>query len=283
MRLFYMLLAGVLLAVPVRAQVIPALPAEQVRLEAIYRLTYRPDSAAPATRSEMMRLQVGSQVSRFESLTAVRGDSAVFAQAKAAFDQAKAGGTVPTLKIEGSYRTKFRGQAIFKMPASRQVVVTEKLERLPYAYLEPDAPAWTIGSATATVAGYTCQRATATWAGRRWEAWFTREVPVPDGPYKFYGLPGLVVQVADSRQHYVFELAKLRQLTAPVALELPAAETKPIGKAAFQKAQADYSNSATERMLASGNLRFNTPEEEAKFRQQARERAKRPTNPIELW
>jgi hypothetical protein len=35
-------------------------------------------------------------------------------------------------------------------------------------------------------------------------------------------------------------------------------------------------------MLASGNIRFNTPEEETAFRQKARERAKRPTNPIEL-
>ena len=282
MRLSYLLLAGSLLAAPARAQTVPGLPTDQVRLEAIYRLTYRPDSTAPATRSELMRLQLGSKVSRFESLTAVRGDSALKAQFDASIAQSKATGTVPTIKMEASYVSRFRGQAIFKVPAGRQVVTTDKIEQVPYVYTESSGPVWAIGTGTTTVAGYACQHATTAWGGRTWEAWFTREVPIADGPYKFYGLPGLIVQVIDTRQHYTYTLAKLRQLPAPAPLELPDAKSKPIAKAEFLQAKADNARSTADRLLASGNIRFNTPEEEASFRQKARERAKRPTNPIEL-
>lgn len=33
------------------------------------------------------------------------------------------------------------------------------------------------------------QKATCDFAGRKWIAWFTTEIPIQDGPYKFYGLP----------------------------------------------------------------------------------------------
>ena len=134
----------------------------------------------------------------------------------------------------------------------------------------------------ATVAGYDCQRATAVFGGRTWEAWFAREVPIPEGPYKFYGLPGLIVKVADIRGQFAFELIKLRQVPKPLPLGLPEAGAKPVTKAEFTKGKMAYASSQTAQMLASGNIRFNTSGDEEKFRQNTRNNAKKPTNPIEL-
>lgn len=271
-----------LLATTAQAQLAPPLSPDQARLECFYRLTYRPDSTAPATRTETMRLQVGSKWSRFESLTALRGDSMLTATVTAAEAQAKATGTTPTINMDGTYRSGFRGQVIFKTPTALQVLVTDKMGTVPYTYTEPVPVAWAIGTATTTLAGYACQQATATWGGRTWQAWFTREVPVADGPYKFYGLPGLIVQVADTRQHYVYELVALRPLLAPVALMLPNPKAQAIAKDKFVAGKAAYTRNAMAQMLASGNVRFKTTEEEAQAQQKARERAKRPTNPVEL-
>jgi hypothetical protein len=131
MRSFCFLLAGTLLAAFARAQTVPALPADQARLECLYTFTYRLDSTAAATRTETMRLRVGSKLSRFESLNALRGDSlgeAAFAAAKL---QSAGSGTIPTIDLKGlnnpAFRSSFRGQIIYKVPTSKQVVVTDKI------------------------------------------------------------------------------------------------------------------------------------------------------------
>jgi GLPGLI family protein len=275
------------LATAAQAQLAPPLPPDHARIECFYSLTYRLDSTAAATRTETMRLQLGSKWSRFESLNALRGDSILMAAITAGQAQAKAAGSMPTLDMGAMsmntvYRSGFRGQTIFKTPTTKQVQVADLIGTVHYAYTEPSPPAWAIGTATATIAGYACQQATANWGGRTWQAWFTREVPVADGPYKFYGLPGLIVKVGDTRQHYVYELVALRRPPSPVAMKLPDSAAKPIAKDQFVTSKAAYARNALEQMMASGNIRFNTPEEEAQAKQKARERAKRPTNPVEL-
>ena len=286
MHLRYLLLAGSLLALSAHAQTVPPLPADQVRLEAIYRLTYRTDSTAPATRSDVMRLQIGSKASRFESMNAVRGDSAMEAAFKTAQSQAVTNGSTGIISIgkvdANAFRTSFR-EVIFKIPAAKQLVFRDRIGLGKFAYAEPLGQlTWAVSPTTATIAGYTCQRATTTYAGRHWEAWFTREIPVPEGPYKFYGLPGLIVKLADIGANYTYELARLRQLPSPIPLKLPEESAKPISKAEFLAGKATDARAGLEQMLANGNIRFKTPEEETAFRQKARERAKRPTNPIEL-
>jgi len=42
------------------------------------------------------------------------------------------------------------------------------------------------------------------YGGRRWEAWFAPDLPIPIGPYKFYGLPGLIVNIKDSSGTWAF-------------------------------------------------------------------------------
>ena len=120
---------------------------------------------------------------------------------------------------------------------------------------------WIITPTTATIAGYACQRATTIFGGRTWEAWFTRTVPIADGPYKFYGLPGFIVQVADTRGHFVFELTKLRQLASPMPIALPEMGAKFTAKADFVRGKAEYDRTALAQMIANGNIRFTSPED----------------------
>lgn len=54
---------------------------------------------------------------------------------------------------------------------------------------------WTITKNTKKVMGYICQEATGEFRGRSYKAYFLKEIPFSDGPFKFDGLPGLILEV----------------------------------------------------------------------------------------
>ena len=70
-------------------------------------------------------------------------------------------------------------------------------------YEEPAAKfAWELLPETDSVGGYLCQKAETEYKGRNYEAWFCPEIPIDAGPYKFRGLPGLILKVEDKAGDY---------------------------------------------------------------------------------
>lgn len=63
------------------------------------------------------------------------------------------------------------------------------------------------------ILGYLCQKAVCRFQGRNYTAWFTLDIPINDGPYKFYGLPGLILKIEDSEKLFQFTAIGLEQLT----------------------------------------------------------------------
>ena len=68
---------------------------------------------------------------------------------------------------------------------------------------------WKILEDTLTVAGYLCQKATCRFRGRNYTAWFAMDIPIQNGPWKFGGLPGLILKAYDSDKLYMFECVKI--------------------------------------------------------------------------
>jgi len=81
-----------------------------------------------------------------------------------------------------------------------------RLGRDQYTYEEDRKMDWKILPETVKIGEYEAQKAETTFAGRKWYAWFTQDIPFQDGPYKFKGLPGLIVKLEDATQSHVFEL-----------------------------------------------------------------------------
>ncbi|MBO9692704.1 GLPGLI family protein [Chryseobacterium sp.] len=76
-------------------------------------------------------------------------------------------------------------------------------------YYEEDRPIkWEVTNAVEKQNGYSAQKAVTEFGGRVWTAWFTKEIPLSDGPYKFSGLPGLIVKLEDDKGDYKFDLVK---------------------------------------------------------------------------
>ena len=88
-----------------------------------------------------------------------------------------------------------------------------------YEYEEPfDNFIWQITSETDTIHDYVCQKAICDFGGRTWEAWFTMEIPISDGPYKFCGLPGLIINIADTQDHYSYKFLSIEKPSEPMMI-----------------------------------------------------------------
>ena len=56
------------------------------------------------------------------------------------------------------------------------------------------------------------QKATTQFGGRNWIAWFSKDIPIPYGPYKFNGLPGLIMELYDTKKDYYFNVIKSEKI-----------------------------------------------------------------------
>lgn len=70
---------------------------------------------------------------------------------------------------------------------------------------------WELTGDTEVIAGYPCQKAVTKYGGRSWSVWFSPEVPIDCGLWKFNGLPGLIMKAVDSKEEYVFNLTRMEQ------------------------------------------------------------------------
>lgn len=72
---------------------------------------------------------------------------------------------------------------------------------------------WKITNETKQIQNYTCYKATTTFRGNNFEAWFTPDIPINAGPWKWYGLPGLIVEATDTDKSEVYLLEKIEKFT----------------------------------------------------------------------
>ena len=89
---------------------------------------------------------------------------------------------------------------------------------------------WTLRDGTREVIGYDCRRATCRFRGRDYEAWYTEELPLATGPWKFHGLPGLILKASDSRQHYTFVCTGIEKAGKEEAILFIGSEYEPISR-----------------------------------------------------
>ena len=75
---------------------------------------------------------------------------------------------------------------------------------------------WVTYKERKTICGYLCMKAVCRWRGRSYTAWYTPQIPVSAGPWKFGGLPGLIMAVSDSTGDYSWEAVAVSMGEFPV-------------------------------------------------------------------
>lgn len=120
---------------------------------------------------------------------------------------------------------------------------------------------WSLKDEKKVVAGYKCKKAICHFAGRDYIAWYTLEIPISEGPYKFSGLPGLIVKIEDTKGEHRFELTEIENVkdeNNPICYEKRKYINAKIKD--FLKAYSIHNNGGTVALQQSGTY-FENPNE----------------------
>ena len=148
----------------------------------------------------------------------------------------------PTQKVAGNsfiypklsqsvlhYKNTSTKQLISRVPAEVEMVIVDDT-------LKPIS--WKVYADTKKIGQFTCQKATGIVKGRTYTAWFTPSIAVSTGPWKFHGLPGLILEAEDNTGEVTFLFESLT-IPAPVDAVIKAPEPidkqKRLSAAAYKK------------------------------------------------
>lgn len=185
---------------------------------------------------ENMVLETGGEGSRFVSQKKIVSDSILNGNIK----KMMAGGG-NHIDMTGTPQPTVRSEVIKKYPSYETVYKTTP-GSTPLAVSISKKPEWKISTDKSDVLGYRVQKATTKFAGREWTAWFAPELPIQDGPHQFYGLPGLIVKIEDSKNDHTFVLIATRKVSSeePEKKSRMANREIALDEEKFRKFWADY-------------------------------------------
>lgn len=107
--------------------------------------------------------------------------------------------------IDGCYEVDKIGRIVFKDFEKDSLQLREIAYYQGYVSSEsiPQLE-WELSFETRRIGSFTCQMATTEFRGRNYTAWFTTDIPISDGPWKFSGLPGMILEVSSNDGQYAF-------------------------------------------------------------------------------
>ncbi|MFP8894900.1 MULTISPECIES: GLPGLI family protein [Chryseobacterium] len=169
----------------------------------VYQVTMKPDAENKTDiKTENAYLDISPEKSVFYSENRIKRDSIM----QKAFQSGGGRASINRDQMEG-LKTNI-SYSIEKDKTNQKTYFKDRIGRDLYSYEEDRPLNWKIESETRKIGEYKVQKAETDFGGRKWTAWFTTDLPYQDGPYKFGGLPGLIVKVEDDKGDYSFDLMK---------------------------------------------------------------------------
>lgn len=165
-----------------------------------YKFTHVRDTAnRDHPYTENMALYIGKTSSAYRSY------DNVLEQAEAKKQMEIALANSPDGRVNISSNRRGSATEYYEFPNERKLARKEPLVMDTYL-IDGAMPVidWKISSDTATFGGLHCQKAAGHFKGRDYTAWFCADLPLQVGPWKFNGLPGVIVQVYDAKKDVQF-------------------------------------------------------------------------------
>ncbi|KYH04860.1 MULTISPECIES: GLPGLI family protein [Chryseobacterium] len=168
-----------------------------------YEVQYKPKKDSTRNETAMMVLDIKKDQSIFKDYQLIVSDSI----SNEVFKKMQKTGIYENQSAPPNVRFTY---SVTKKYPDMEVQYTEDimngLTPLTFGYQEKINFDWKVQKEKQKIGEYNAQKAIVNFAGRKWVAWFCPDLPFNDGPYKFNGLPGLIVKIEDDQHNYSFTL-----------------------------------------------------------------------------
>ncbi|UOE37074.1 GLPGLI family protein [Chryseobacterium oryzae] len=219
-----------------------------------YEYKFIPDSTNKAdVKKEMMLLDIDKNGSSYYSQDKYISDSTTKAELEKQMKVSSGNFTIKRTEKGGVV-----GYKVTKQYPDFKTFIYLKVSSDTYKVEEDQKPEWKILQDKQKIGEYNAQKATTNFGGREWVAWFSTDIPFQDGPYKFYGLPGLIVKIEDKTGSHsmtlvgnkTFQTVKTQEQDLPAGIQLFGMGGKEIetNEKQFKKVWKNYVNDPTKNM-----------------------------------
>lgn len=255
----------------------------------VYQVTMKPNAADKSDiKTENAYLDISADKSMFYSENRIKRDSVMRANFQSGGARGFNRDQMESLRSVINY-------SIEKNKKDQKTAYKDRIGRDIYTYEEERPLNWKILSETTKIGDYKVQKAETDFGGRKWTAWFTTDLPYQDGPYKFSGLPGLVVKAEDSTGDYSFDLMKNYKIADFPEMStfgnimkvkrtdyIKQQEKYKSDPTAFMNSQRGSGGISAPRSRNGGGENQNPAEMRKRMEDRIKEEAKNNSNPIEL-
>ena len=162
-------------------------------MQVIYSMDFKADSTISNTSNDILALYIGDKISVFQNEKKYKIDSLIASQLYFQNTSSK-----PLFKVN---------HVIYKDHRKSEMTYSEIIENVNLGYNEKLPPMdWKLISEKKKILDYECSKAETFFGGRKFIAWYTNQIPINEGPYKFSGLPGLILEVSDDKNNFHYQL-----------------------------------------------------------------------------
>lgn len=161
------------------------------------------------TRTENMILFIGKNASLYTSYDKIRYEVSEDQKSQArVLTSVSNNGKPQMVKIDRSAGEWLTKTNYIMFSKEKKMIIKESILGIGYLINEslPELK-WKITKDTLTFSGIACQKATATFEGKNWIAWFAPSLPFQSGPWQLQGLPGLILTAYDENKSTNFQFA----------------------------------------------------------------------------
>lgn len=237
----YINLLLVFLVVSVKAQ---ALQLKEFKYEAIYNFISVPDSLKQDSIEQKMALYINNDESLYQNLYKKSIDSMT--------QQKTITGDISYIDLN-KIKIPKSTISIYKKYDENKIIFTDRIGTSNIGYNDNfNDLNWQITNEKKKMTGYNATKAIVKFRGRQYTTWFTDEIPFQDGPYKFSKLPGLILELYDSKKYFHFLLLSFKKAENSVYYNSKFID---IDRQKYYQKKIDYHNSLLANPVHKGKIK----------------------------
>jgi GLPGLI family protein len=215
-----------------------------------YRLTFQ--EAEEKVEQEDFYLYTSSEQSTFVSDLKIRKDSIIKDKETDIGSKMKAYKAIPQTKFDFFLQKKYE---------TNTVLFAQKVGKyIGYQKIVPSYD-WQVVDSVKKNNGFSCRKGILKLNDQTYNAWFTDEISVFDGPYFFQGLPGLILEVSCIERNYQFTFVGIEKGYSPVIYPDKSFEAITDNRDKFIQVVADWEKNTVKNLFKSGNVSMGNPDD----------------------